>query len=444
MGGARSGSSSALALFGGPPLWSQDKHRSWPQIEKSDQDRVMAVLERGVLSGNFAPESVALQEEFADFLGIDYCLLTHSGTSALVLALNACGVGPGDEVIVPAYTFVATSLSVCLAGATPIFVDVQPDTGLLAPELLEEAIGEKTRAILPVHIHGCPADMDEILTIAKQHGLRVIEDAAQAHGATYKGKAVGTLGDAAAFSLQSSKNLAAGEGGLFVTRSQSTAEIAHSVRNFGQDVLLEDALSYSPKRANDGHRSLQSVRLGAMYRGNEMMAALARGQLQRLTQHTQRCQQHAQILIDAMTGLEGLKAPTPATNRQSVYHKFRIQFDPQVLGLKDDPQSHRTFRDRVVEALKAEGLEAVLWEEKAQNKQELFKSGQMLCSEVPSARVRHNHQRQYPQAQHLLDTSWVLFSQSCPLIAQEKTTVLAYAEVLHKVWSQKERLLDNC
>ncbi|HEX7601332.1 MAG TPA: aminotransferase class I/II-fold pyridoxal phosphate-dependent enzyme, partial [Polyangiaceae bacterium] len=154
---------SKLALFGGSPVVDAAAHRRWPLVEDADRRAVAAVLDRGVLSGMFAPEAVALETEFAAFVGAENAQLTHSGTSALQIALAAVGVGEGDEVIVPAYSFVATPLAVVHQGAIPIFVDVDPISGLIDTSAIDAALTPRTRALMPVHVHGCPCDLDEVL-----------------------------------------------------------------------------------------------------------------------------------------------------------------------------------------------------------------------------------------------------------------------------------------
>ncbi|HXN31794.1 MAG TPA: DegT/DnrJ/EryC1/StrS family aminotransferase, partial [Polyangiaceae bacterium] len=151
-----------LALFGGTPVLSRDSHRLWPIVGEEERRAVARALDRGILSGPYAPESTALEEEFATFVGAKHCLLTHCGTSALLVALVAAGVRAGDEVIVPAYSFVATPLAVVHAGAIPVFADIDVATGCLDPEAAEAAITPHTRAIMPVHMHGCAADMDRL------------------------------------------------------------------------------------------------------------------------------------------------------------------------------------------------------------------------------------------------------------------------------------------
>ncbi|MBL4818080.1 MAG: aminotransferase class V-fold PLP-dependent enzyme, partial [Deltaproteobacteria bacterium] len=216
-------------------MMATPKYQAWPVITDADKQAVMAVLERGVLSGPLSPEVTALEREFADYLGVKYCLATNSGTAALHIALAALEVKPGDEVIVPAFTFIATAMAVLQQGAMPIFADIELESFGLDPESFERAITPKTKAVIPVHLHGMPCDISRINEIAKAHDIAVIEDACQAHGATYQNQKVGTFGKLAAFSLQSSKNLACGEGGLLVTNDESCYKRAAQFRMFGEN-----------------------------------------------------------------------------------------------------------------------------------------------------------------------------------------------------------------
>src|SRR3954453_22228746 len=179
-----------------------------------------AAFARAIDSTHFVlgPEVAEFEERFASYCQVSHCLALNSGTSALHLALLAAGIGPGDEVITVSMTFVATTAAIMYSGATPVFVDVDPVTWTMDPALIEAAITPRTRAILPVHLHGLMADMDPIMAIARRHGLVVIEDAAQAHGAEYKGRRAGSIGDLGCFSFYPGKNLGAfGEGGAVVT-----------------------------------------------------------------------------------------------------------------------------------------------------------------------------------------------------------------------------------
>jgi perosamine synthetase len=433
-----------LALFGGTPVLTRGAHGVWPIVTAAERAAVMGVLDRGVLSGPFAPEAVAFEGEFARFVEAKHCLLAHCGTSALVMALAAAGVRAGDEVIVPAYSFVATPLSVVQVGAIPVFVDVEFDTGCIDASAIEAAITPRTRAVMPVHMHGCAADMAAILAVAQRHRLLVVEDAAQAHGATFDGRPVGALGHAGGFSLQSSKNLAAGEGGLFVTNDETTAVEANSIRNFGQDVTRADALAHDAKRPLDGTRALDSQRVGSMYRGNEMMAAFARAQLARLPDRTAACQRRAERLSAALGELPGVIPPRTPPRRTSVHHKFRVHFDPVRAGVDLSPTQ---LRDAMVRALRAEGLEVVLWQGAPLPAQDVFQKrdlskGFPAPAEGGTDLVRNYDPSRYPMTAKLLAGSLVLFSQSCPLIAQPDEVVDGYIEAFRRVWHQRGAVAD--
>src|SRR5260370_1131186 len=180
------------------------------------------------------PQLEAFENAFASFCGTRHCVGVASGTDALHLIFRAMDIGPGDEVIVPAFTFIATALGVSQAGATPVLVDVRQEDGLMDPEHIRPAITRRTKAILPVHLYGRCADMDRINAVARAYGLKVVEDAAQAHGATYKGKPAGSLGAAAAFSFYPGKNLGAyGDGGAITTEDAALAERLRLLRNWG-------------------------------------------------------------------------------------------------------------------------------------------------------------------------------------------------------------------
>ena len=197
-----------------------------------------AAVARVIDSGQFVlgPEVAAFEECFAAYCGAQYCIALNSGTSALHLALLAAGIGPGDEVITVSMTFVATTAAILYCGAKPVFVDVDPDTWTMDPNLVEASVTPRTKAILPVHLHGLMADMDPIMETARRHGLVVIEDAAQSHGAEYKGRSAGTIGDIGCFSFYPGKNLGAyGEGGAAVTSDPELARRMTLLRDWGQE-----------------------------------------------------------------------------------------------------------------------------------------------------------------------------------------------------------------
>lgn len=433
-----------LAALGGKALFDRERHTKWPMITDDERKSVAAVLDRGILSGSEAPEAKAFQAEFAALHGVKHALLCHSGTSALQLAVGAIGVGEGDEVIVPAYSFIATALAVIQQGGVPVFVDVVEDTGNLDPQKLEAAIGKRTKAVMPVHVHGCPADLTAIKAICDKHGLHLLEDAAQAHLATYDGKPVGGFGKGAGFSMQSSKNLSAGEGGVYVTNDDALVERANQLRNFAQNIVRADASHYDLSRPLDGHRALVSLGVGSMYRGNEMMAAFARAQLRQLPARTAAAQENGNRLAKALVELPGVTPPRILANAKGVYHKYRVWLDPQKAGLDLTP---RQLRDATIAALRAEGCEVVMWQSEAMPSFPLFREMRGFGGGFPFSasevdRLRTNYHADYPATRALLDGSIVLFSQTCPLIAQSAETVDLYAEAFRKVWSSRKDLVE--
>ncbi len=443
---ARGPHSVDLALFGAKPVLPAGSHALWPVVGEEERRAVARVLDRGILSGPFAPEAVAFEAEFADFVGAKHALLTHCGTSALAVALAAAGVRAGDEVLVPAYSFVATPLAVVQVGAVPVFADVDIATGCLDPVAAEAAITPRTRAIMPVHMHGCAADMTSLAGVASRHGLWVVEDAAQAHGARCAGRPVGALGVAGGFSLQSSKNLAAGEGGVLVTNDSGLADEANSIRNFGQDLRLAEGAGFDPRRPLDGTRALDSRRLGAMYRGNEMMAAFARAQLSQLPERTERCARNAERLSRALGSLVGVTPPVTPPGRTSVHHKFRVHLDPQAAGVDLTPEG---LRDVVVAALRAEGGSRgrSCWQSVSLPAQTVIsaeKGRRRGASQHPRRAGRSSRRTTTPRVTHERMRFWPALSVSllavrAPLITQPDEVVDLYAEAFRRVWQNRTR-----
>jgi perosamine synthetase len=432
-----------IALFGGTPVLKLEDHHLWPAIGEDERRAVSRVLDRNVLSGATAPECVALERELAEYAHVKYALLTHSGTSALHLAVAAAGIGTGDQVIVPAYSFVATPLSVLHCGAIPVFADVDEATGLMDPVATAAAITPRTRAIMPVHVHGCAADLGPFLELAERHKLTLIEDAAQAHGATWRGKTVGSIGRAAAFSFQSSKNLGIGEGGALLTNDEALAEEANRLRTFGQDVHLAERDTFDGVRPLDGTRALQSGRIGWMYRGNELAAAFARASLTKLAERTKLAQENAERLTRALAKLPGVLPPSIPEGSTSVHHKFRVRLDPAAAGLKLSPLA---LREAMSRALRAEGLEVVLWQNAPLPAQPVFQrlegfGGGWPWSADPDTNYRSLYEpARFPRTQKLLDGSIILFSQSRPLIGQSREVVDKYAEAFARVWEQRHEI----
>jgi perosamine synthetase len=380
----------------------------WPVLGAADRAAVMRVLDRGVLSGAGAPEMKALEAEFAELIGASRCLATNSGTAALHIALAAVGLRPGDEVIVPALSFIATAQAVLHEGATPVFADVDPATFNIDVADAARRVTPRTRAIVPVHLHGLPADMDEVNALAREHGLVVIEDAAQAHGAMYRGRPVGTIGTMAAFSLNSTKNLPAGEGGLFVTSDETLYGRAARVRFDGLDMPSK----WDPARPLDDEADSLAQSRGWMYLPGELTSALARAQLPRLAETTARAQRNGARLTERLRGLRAVETPLVPPDRTHVFHKYRVRL---ATGSALAPN---LVRDRLLEALRAEGVEAVLWQELALPHHPLFANPEP-----------------YPNATAALDGSILIGSQSYPLFAQPLPVIDAWADAFEKVWT---------
>jgi perosamine synthetase len=338
----RTSSSRTLAILGGKPVRATP-FPAYPVIGEDEKRAVMEVLDSGQLSTFSASRQgflggrkiQAFEAAFAEYHGVSHAIAVNSATSGLHAAVAACGIGPGDEVIVPPYTFTATATAVLHHNAIPVFVDIDPETFCLDPGRVEAAITPHTKAIIPVHLLGHPADMDRILALARRHGLKVIEDCAQAPGARYKGRLVGTMGDCGVFSFQETKNMATGEGGMVITNDPGLAERARMVRNHGEAVIAGEARKY-----------LTST-IGWNYRMTEIEAAIGLVQLTKLDRLNQARRDLACYLLDRLPRHPGMKYPTEAAHTEHVYHVFGMTYDETAVGLP---------RARFIEALLAEGI----------------------------------------------------------------------------------------
>ena len=247
------------------------------------------------------------EANFAAYCNVKHCIALNSGTSALHLSLLAANIGPGDEVITVGMTFVATVAAILYAGAKPVLIDVDPTTWNLDPQQLEKALTSRTKAIIPVHLHGLMADMDAISAFAKQHNLIVIEDACQAHGASCNGKRAGSLGDLATFSFYPGKNLGAyGEGGAVVTNDDESAKTVRMLRDFGQDKKY--------------HHQLR----GFNYRMETIQGAVLDVKLKYLEQWTEQRRRIAQWYLQELKNIPGIQLPNPPEHMRHVYHVFAV------------------------------------------------------------------------------------------------------------------------
>src|SRR2546429_7848066 len=246
--------------------FSSIKHEVMPALER--------VLEQMQLY--LGPQCQQFEQTFARYCGCDYGIGLSNGTDALALALRACNIGPDDEVITVSHTFIATMEAIALVGATPIFIDVDPETYTMDWRQLESALTERTRAIIPVHLYGYPVEMQPVLEFAHAHGLRVIEDASQAHGATYQGQRVGSFGDIACFSLYCSKNLGAyGEAGICVTNDSDLAASLRLLRDHGSRVRYQHEVLGANARIDEIQAAILRVKLTYLDRWNEARRAHA-------------------------------------------------------------------------------------------------------------------------------------------------------------------------
>ena len=274
-----------------------------PIIGQQERDAVDRVLASGMVAQG--PEVAAFEQEFADVLvGGRECVAVNSGTSGQHLGMLALGLKPGDEVIVPSFTFAATANSVAVVGATPVFVDVDPETFCMDPAAVRAAITERTVGIQPVHLYGHPAAIDEIMQIAREHELWVLEDAAQAHGATWHGTPVGAFGDAAMFSLYPTKNMTSGEGGMVACADADTARMVRLLRNQGMEKQYANEVAGFNNRMTDIH------------------AAIGRVQLTKVLDWTRTRQENAAFLDE---NLEGVVTPVVREGATHVYHQYTIR-----------------------------------------------------------------------------------------------------------------------
>ncbi len=321
-----------LAINGGEPV-RKKPFPSWPVFGEGERRAILRVLESRKWGRHAGKEVEEFEVEFANFNGAKYGVAVANGTCALEIALKACGIKGGDEVIIPPYTFVATASAVLLVNAIPVFVDVEPDTLLIDPEKIKEAITEKTKAIIPVHIGGNVCNMDKIMEIAREYNLKVIEDACQAHGAEWRSKKTGTFGDAGCFSFQLSKNMSSGEGGFILTDNKEIAEKSWSLHTCGRRRLGE---------------WYEHIYLGWNYRLSEFQGAILREQLKRLPGHIQKRERNVEYLDERLKKIEGIeiiKRDKRVTTHAYHLYIFRVKEEKFGVG-----------KEKFLRALSKEGI----------------------------------------------------------------------------------------
>jgi dTDP-4-amino-4,6-dideoxygalactose transaminase len=323
-----------LAIRGGAPVRAKE-YPAWPIWDQREIDAVSNVIRSGRWGGypEPGPHAAAFAAAFAEFQGAKHGICMANGTITMIVALRAAGIQLGDEVIVPAYTFAATAYAPLEAGAVPVIVDIDPSNYCMDPRAVEAAITPRTRAIMPVHVGSLMADMDAIMEIARRHNLVVIEDCAHAHGARWRDRGAGSIGDFGSFSMQSSKLLTSGEGGIVLTNDDDYAEACHSLIDCG--------------RPKDPER--KRYRLGANLRLSELQAAILEVGLTRLPEQAAAREENAAYLEEALSEIPGVR-PLRRDDRQTRRACFQYIFviDPAEFGGLTNRQ--------VCQALAAEGI----------------------------------------------------------------------------------------
>ncbi|MEN2975157.1 MAG: DegT/DnrJ/EryC1/StrS family aminotransferase [Candidatus Caldarchaeales archaeon] len=319
-------------IIGGEPVRNKP-YPSWPIFSEKEKELLISVLESGVwgVGGKLQEE---FERRFAEFQDSLYAVLCSSGTTALKIALKAMGIKPGDEVIIPAYTFIGTATAALDLNARIIYADIDLNTYTIDVESVRDKVTEKTKAIIPVHFAGRPSDMDAVKEFSEEHGLLVLEDAAQSHGAEWRNKKVGAIGDAGAFSFQSSKNITAGEGGAITTNDDEIASTAWSLRNVG--------------RPRDGPWYEHRI-YGWNYRITEWQAAVLLAQLDRAPKLMEKRDASAKYLEKELREVDGIE-PLPNDKKvtRHAHHIFVLKYNPD--------EFNGLSKELFVEALRAEGI----------------------------------------------------------------------------------------
>jgi dTDP-4-amino-4,6-dideoxygalactose transaminase len=332
-----------LAINGGPCVRTH-KFAPWPSLSEDEIEAANVVLRSGKLNYWTGDEGIRFETEFAAFAGCNHAIAVANGTVALELALYALGIGTGDEVIVPSRTFVASASCVVMRGAKPVFADVDPISQTLTADNIRNVLSPSTRAIIVVHLAGWPCDMDPIIEIAHKHGLKVIEDCAQAHGATYKERPVGSLGDIAAFSFCQDKIMSTGgEGGMLTTNDAQLWKRAWSFKDHGK---AYDAVH--KEQTFPGFRWLHE-HFGTNWRLTEMQAAIGRSLLAKLPSQLECRRRNARTLSVRFGAFPALRTTIPTEEFGHAYYKYYVFLRPE--WLRDG-----WSRDRLLQAIVAEGI----------------------------------------------------------------------------------------
>ncbi len=332
-----------LAIDGGTPVRTE-KLPPWPHFADDEVQAVTDVLRSGKVNYWTGQEGRQLEKEYASYVGVDHAIVVANGTVSLELLMHAHGIQPGDEVITTPRTFMASASSVKMRGGDVVFADIDRDSGNISPETVEKVITPKTKAIIPVHIGGWPCEMDGLMDLAAAHDLVVIEDCAQAHGATYNGRHVGSLGHSGSFSFCQDKILTSGgEGGLVTTNDEDVWRRAWEFKDHGKSYDAVYNREHPP-----GYRWVVES-FGTNMRMTEMQSAIGRRILRKLPDWSAKRAANAAILIDGMSKHSALRVPTPGPHIRHANYKFYMYVRPEALAAD-------WSRDRIMEAVNAEGI----------------------------------------------------------------------------------------
>ena len=306
-----------------------------PKIGEEEIEAVVKVMRRGPLTNALGagPMVTQFEKNFAEFAGVKHAIAVNTGTAALHAAIVAAGVKQGDEVILPSFTFVATAEAVVMAGGKPVFADIDPETYHISPDEIEKNVTKKTKAIVPVDLYGLAVDITPIRKIAGEHDLAIVEDAAQAHGATYAGKPAGVFADAACWSLYASKNITTGEGGVVTTDSNEMAETLRLIRTHGEKAKYA------------------SLMLGCNYRMSEIQAAIGLVQLEKLPAFVTNRRENAKRFTKLLAASDRLKLPEESEERQHSWYLYTVRFQ----------NSTESERNKIVEELRRKDIGAEVY-----------------------------------------------------------------------------------
>ncbi|MER3555226.1 MAG: aminotransferase [Meiothermus sp.] len=380
----------------------------WPHFEPDEIEAATRVLQSGKVNYWTGQEGREFEREFAEYVGSRYAIALHNGTVAIELALYALGIGEGDEVITTPRTFIASASAAVMRGAKPVFADIDRDSGLITAETIEKVITPRSKAIIVVHLAGWPADMDPIMALAERHGLKVIEDCAQAHGAKYKGRSVGSIGHVAAWSFCQDKILTTGgEGGMLTTDSHEVWSKAWSFKDHGKSYDAVYHRAHAP-----GFRWLHED-FGTNWRMLEVQSAIGRVILRKLDGWVEKRRAHAQYLNERFAQMPGLRVSEPSKDLYHAYYKYYVYVRPEAL-------KPGWNRDRIMAEVSAMGIPC----------------GSGSCSEIYLEKAFEKHglqpEERLPVAKELGETSLMFLVH--PTLGKEhlEATAAVVAQVMEE------------